>query len=169
MAVVVGSLGCAPRGTPEASPTQSVSPSAMPSATPSAVDAPAGSATPAACCKDQDELKRLSGQRVTITGIYHPVFVQKRVGPLPDHDSQGRPAQTVSIETESKIGIMLEIYHSARGKRPAEEIQQFSGKEVRVTGTLHERTPSQSEDGVVMQTMIAPYIGEIERIEATGR
>ena len=67
-----------------------------------------------------------------------------------------------------KVSIRAEP-HSARGKRPAEEIARFSGKEVRVTGTLHERTPSQSEDGVVMQTMIGPYIGEIERIEATGR
>jgi hypothetical protein len=141
-------LCCAPRGASVASPS---------------------TAAPAACCRDHAEVERLSGERVTITGIYHPVVLQKRPGPLPDHDREGRSATTVSIDTVGGPSIMLEIYYSDRGERPAAERERFSGRRVRVTGTLHARTPPQTdENGGVLQTMIGPYLGEIERIEEAG-
>jgi hypothetical protein len=150
-------IGCTPQGTPEAGPSSAAS-----------TISPALPA-PALCCKDYEEIKRLDGKRVTITGVYRPAFVRKQIGPLPETDPEGNPASTVSLDTAEKQRFMLEIYYSARGKRAPEEIQRFSGMKVRVTGTMHARTPSQSDEGGgELQTMISPYIGEIERIEAAG-
>jgi len=150
-------IGCTPQGTPGASPSSTAAASSP------------GLSEPAPCCKDYEEIKRLDGKRVTVTGTYRPAFVRKQIGRLPEKDSEGNTASTVSITTAEEQRFMLEIYHSARGKRAPEEIQRFSGMKVRVTGTLHARTPSQSDEGGgVLQTMIGPYIGEIERIEAAG-
>jgi hypothetical protein len=74
-------------------------------------------------------------------------------------------AAAVSIEMATGASVMLEVYYENKGRRSADEIARFSGKRVRVTGTLHARTPSQNVEGQVMQTMIGPYVGELEALD----
>jgi hypothetical protein len=132
-------------------------------------EAPVG---PQTCCADYDDLHRLDGQRVVAEGIYRPVHVMKRVRP-PDVSEEEFEAQlnarygepsTVQLTLDSDLGLMLGIYYEAEGSRPDDEIARFKKKRVRVTGTVHLRTPDQTIGEEVMQTMIGPYI-ELESIE----
>jgi hypothetical protein len=124
---------------------------------------------PAVCCHDHHELPQLSGRRVSLIGMYRPVLVRKRVGPLLDYDRDGNPANTVAIETDDHLSVMLEIYYLPRARRSAEERQRFAGRRVKVIGTLHEHTPSATDgsNGEV-QTMTGPYVSDIETIELAG-
>jgi len=129
--------------------------------------APAASVTPPVvrqdplplCCDSFEQIKQLDGTRVILEGVYKPVILSKRPArdPMPE-PPPGKPA-LVSIDPPSQYQVMLGVYHSASGPRPAEEVDRLRGKKVRVTGTLHAFTPSQTDpSGAVMQTMIGPYI-----------
>lgn len=139
------------------------------------IDAPAAPATPPApvataealplCCESFEQIKQLDGTRVLLEGVYKPVILSKRPGRdrMPE-PPPGMPA-IVSIDPPSQFSVMLGIYYSPSGPRPAEEVDRLRGAKVRVTGTLHAFTPSQTDpSGAVMQTMIGPYI-EAESIE----
>lgn len=108
-------------------------------------------------------MQRTNGQRVLVIGRYTPVVLTKRVGkPNPADVEPGKPA-TVSIELDSGMSLMLEIYHEPSGLRPVDEITRFAGKRVEIVGILHARTPSSlTADGQQAQTMIGPYLGAIE-------
>jgi hypothetical protein len=115
---------------------------------------------PDPCCATPDDVARLDGRRVTVTGIYRPRAVTMR----PAAPGGPRP-RTVAIETEGG-DLMLGVYHAEEGRRPTEEIDRLEGRRVRVVGVVHARTPTQlSPDGVPMATMIGPYIGGVERVE----
>jgi len=113
------------------------------------------------CCKDQDELAALDGQRVEVRGVYQKVNVSRRPPPL-DLTVPGN----ASIRSDS-VGVMLGIYYEASSVRSVVEIQRLHKKEVLVTGTIHVRTPTQIHDGIPMQTMIGPYI-EVESLKAVN-
>lgn len=124
------------------------------------------------CCANWEELKKLDGRRVVVEGIYHPVHVMKGIPPEgmteEEFEAQrnaeyGEPC-TVELRLDSKLRLMLGVYHSAEGVRPDEEIARFKGKSVCVTGEIHQFTPSISDDSEVKQTMIGPYI-DVKNIE----
>ncbi len=113
--------------------------------------ADAASALPS-CCATFEDVRRLSGRAVRLHGVYKKTVVSKRPPPV-DLKTPGRAA----IETEGPH-IMLEIYYEEAGLRSLEEIQRFHGKKVVVTGMIHTATPTQTHEGIPMQTMIGPYI-----------
>ena len=130
------------------------------------------SAEPQSCCADYDELRRFDGQRVVAEGIYKPVHVMKRPRrpgvSKEEHEAQlnekyGEPS-TVQLIQDSGMGLMLGVYYEAEGSRPDQEIARFAKKRVRISGTVHLATPSQTIGEEVMQTMIGPYI-DVETIE----
>ena len=132
----------------------------------------AATAGPQKCCTDYDDLRRLDGQPVIAEGVYKPVHVMKRIRP-PDvsedefeaqlNEKYGEPS-TVQLMLDTNLGLMLGIYYESEGSRPDEEIARFKKKRVRITGTVHSRTPDQTIGEEVMQTMIGPYI-DVESIE----
>ena len=137
--------------------------------TPQKKAAPAG---PQKCCADYDDLRRLDGQQVVAEGIYKPVHVMKRPRrpgvSEEEHEAQlnekyGAPS-TVQLRIDDGPGLMLGIYYEVEGSRPDEEIAKYAKKRVRITGTVHLATPSQTIGEEVMQTMIGPYL-DVETIE----
>jgi hypothetical protein len=116
------------------------------------------------CCHEYAQIQRLEGQRVLLKGTYESRFLTKRPEKAEQLKAEGKRSSLVSIVTKG-ASIMLGVYHHETGPRPAEEIDEFDGKRVRVTGTLHARTPTAySPDGIPMQTMIGPYI-DVESIK----
>lgn len=109
------------------------------------------------CCDTYEELVEHDGERVQIRGVYTKTNVSRRPSPL----DLGEPG--TAMVTTGTTGVMLEIYYREEGMRSLEEIQRFHDKAVIVTGTLHRRTPSQTHEGVEMQTMIGPYV-EVESL-----
>ena len=71
---------------------------------------------------------------------------------------------TVSIGIDGGPSLMLGIYYEAEGSRSDEEIAKHDGKKVRVTGILHQATPTMMHEGIPMQTMIGPYL-EVQSIQ----
>ncbi len=131
------------------------SPEAAPVAAPAQVAPIAG---PIACCADAAAIRAADGKRVVVVGAYRPIRMVMRAltpGELPPID---RDARTVSLALDSTEAVMLGIYYAPEAARPLDEIARFTGKRVRVVGTLHARTPTQVVDHVEMQTMIGPYI-----------
>jgi hypothetical protein len=116
-----------------------------------------GSASPRAslpsCCATYDDVRALDGRKVDLVGTYKPIAVRKG----PRDEVADAAAKTVAI-VASGTAVMLEIYYKPAGRRDDTEIARFAGRRVRVIGTLHVHTPSQ------LQTMIGPYISEIENI-----
>lgn len=107
-------------------------------------------------------MQQADGQRVLVVGRYTPVLLKKRAGkPDPAEVVPGKPA-TVSIDLDSNMSLMLEIYYKPSGLRPLDEITRFAGKRVEIVGILHARTPSQQTADGPAQTMIGPYLGAIE-------
>jgi hypothetical protein len=130
----------------------------------SAAGSAAALAAPHPCCIGNQEVQRLDGQRVAIVGHYTPVHLAKRIGKA-DGGGAGPPmASTVALETSYGLTFMLEIYYNPSGVRPVEEIARFEGKRVEIVGVLHARTPSQRSDDGEVQTMVGPYLGEIESV-----
>ena len=129
---------------------------------PTAPTRPRAQAAP--CCRDFEQVRALDGARVEVSGVYRPVVLRKRLGPL--QSAPAGSASAVSIELQGGISVMLEVYYGPRGTRSVEEIERYSGRRVRVIGRLHAFTPTQvAADGTEMQTMIGPYLGELELIE----
>jgi hypothetical protein len=113
-------------------------------------------------CATSADLEGLDGQRVRVEGVYRKVRVTRKPQPGPiELDKPG----TAQVTTDDGVALMLEVYHRPKGLRPVEELQRFHERRVIVIGTAHRFTPSAvAPDGAVMQTMIGPYLGDIESI-----
>jgi hypothetical protein len=119
----------------------------------------AGSYTP--CCKDNDDFQTHFGERVALTGVYNRTVVSRIPNLVPEPNTSG----AVQLKLDNSAGwVMLGIYYEANGQRSVEEVKQFEGKRVTAYGHLHRNTPEQVSDGMVMQTMISPYM-TVSRIE----
>ena len=114
------------------------------------------------CCEDGRDFESRFGERVALSGVYNRTVVTRIRGAVPeDPDSSG----AVELQLDKGVAsVMLGIYYEAEGSRPVEEVKQFNGKRVTVYGVLHRNTPEQVMDGMVMQTMIGPYIS-VDRVE----
>ncbi|MBW2275850.1 MAG: hypothetical protein JRF63_00070 [Deltaproteobacteria bacterium] len=156
-------------GTTSGPPSEVAPAEAEPTAQPQKKATSAGSQK---CCVDYDDLRRLDGQRVVAEGIYKPVHVMKRMRPpsmteeefeAQQNEEYGEPS-TVQLKLDTDIWLMLGVYYESEGARPDDEIARFKKQRVRITGTVHLRTPDQTIGEEIMQTMIGPYI-EVESIE----
>lgn len=116
---------------------------------------------PERCSETFDDVKALDGKRVEIVGVYTTTLVRK--GSKSKEDDAH--AKTVAVVEDNRLTIMIEVYWSPAGTRSDEEIARFSRKRVGVVGTLRAQTPTQTEEGAPMETMIGPCVTEIERIE----
>jgi hypothetical protein len=115
----------------------------------------------ASCCDDYEDLKAHSGKMVALTGVYKRTVVSRRPYPDPTPPYTSGP---VILSLEYGGGVMLGIYYEPSGGRAADEISRFNGKEVEVHGLLQLHTPEMMHEGMVMQTMIGPYV-DVHRIE----
>ena len=113
---------------------------------------------PIACCPG-GALDAVDGKRVVIVGTYRPTLVAKRPSKPGGQQASDPTARTVAID-QSTGSVMLGIYYARSGLRPVSEVERFSGKRVRVVGTMHAHTPSQTVDAEVMQTMTGPYLSD---------
>jgi hypothetical protein len=139
-----------------------------------AAEAPAADedGEPVECCDDWEDIQAKDGQHVVVVGMYETVHLYKRPKPegLTDEEYRAQLDEkfgvptTVSVTPESGYSLMLGVYYRSEGARPAEEREQYDGKRVRVTGILHQQTPTQMHDGMPMQTMIGPYL-DVKSIE----
>ena len=115
----------------------------------------------ASCCIDYEDLKTHSGKRVALTGVYKRTVVSRVPHPDPTPPYTSGP---VILNLAYGGGVMLGIYYEPSGARAVDEINRFHGKEVVVHGLLHLHTPEMMHEGMVMQTMIGPYV-DVHRIE----
>jgi hypothetical protein len=158
LAAALFAIGCT---TPPSLPPERHDPPA--SSAPAAGSA-AALAPPHSCCVGNQEVQRLDGVRVLVVGLYTPVHLSKRIERA-DGGHPGPPiASTAALETSYGLTFMLEIYYGPKGIRPLDEIERFAGKRVEIIAVLHARTPSQQGDDGEAQTMVGPYLGEIESI-----
>lgn len=113
------------------------------------------------CCKDKADFRSRFGERVALTGIYK----RTKVSRIRDQEPPPNTSGPVQLTLDNEAGwVMLGIYYEASGKRTVDEVKQFQGKRVVVYGRLHRNTPEMTHNGMVMQTMIGPYI-DVQRIE----
>ncbi len=158
VAAALFAIGCS---TPSSLPPERHDPPAISAPAPSSA---AAVPPPHSCCVGNQEVQRLDGVRVRVVGLYAPVHLSKRIERA-DGGHPGPPmASTAALETSYGLTFMLEIYYGPKGIRPLDEIERFAGRRVEIVAVLHARTPSQEGDDGQAQTMVGPYLGEIESI-----
>lgn len=114
--------------------------------------------TPPTCCATREELQANDGKRVVVVGTYKAMRVEMKKQP-------GKPPVHAEVLTPGGP-LVIGVYYTAEGRRPADELKKLDGKKVRVTGVLRARTPMQtSPDGIPMASMMEPCVSPVESVE----
>jgi hypothetical protein len=103
--------------------------------------------------RTQQELHRLTGQPAEVAGRYYAVE-----RPVKGIVRKPRPKDHALLLLEDGVRVYLEPFESPASQRPADELRQFEGKRVRVTGIAYERMPARGE------SPLSPCIAEITQI-----
>jgi hypothetical protein len=103
--------------------------------------------------RSAEELKRRDGQQAEVAGRYCAVE-----RPMKGIVRKPRPKDHALLLLDDGAHVFLEPFDSPASQRPGNELGQFDGKRVRVTGILYHRMPAHGE------SPIAPCIAEIAQI-----
>lgn len=110
-------------------------------------------------CSTMATCNEADGKRVHVVGVYS-VYDSRSVRPK----NMPQPQQ-VEVRLEGQDGPFLGETGDDDFLRPLDEIVQFRGKRVRVTGTFRTTPPPDSDKDPRGGPVIYPHIHPIERIE----
>ena len=108
-------------------------------------------------CETKKDLSALAEKRARVVGTYHQLDTRMRKQGAPVY--RGHAAVRLGDGTE----VLLEPTWSQAAIRDQQERDQFDGKSVEVTGTLHSQPP-QSPDQAAQ--IVAPCVSPVEPIRA---
>jgi hypothetical protein len=100
--------------------------------------------------RTKEDIIRLNGQRAVVIGRYCAVE-----RPMRGIVRQTRPRDHALLQMQDGERVYLEPFESPSSRRPSNELSQFDGKRVRVTGIAYKFMPASGE------SPLAPCVAEI--------
>lgn len=106
-------------------------------------------------CETLQDVRSLSGQRVTLTGTYHQVDVRMRRKPPAAY------AGHAAIRLRDGTDVLLEPTWSSAAIRTSEEHTRYEEQRVQVIGVVHHEAPKPVE---LVAYVTGPCVSPVEEI-----